>query len=70
MAQPSRVKDQTVTNAKVPNKRERASAQYGQFNATDANWATYWAGSPPETILEAIERLADAVSNSGVSPIA
>lgn len=51
---PSREAQKTVTNAKVPNKRERASAQFGQL---DSLTASYWDGNP-ETIQEAIERMA------------
>lgn len=55
--QPSAEAQKTVTQAKVPNKRERASAQFGQL---DSLTGTYWDGNP-DTIQEAIERLAAAV---------
>ncbi len=66
----SKEAQKTVKQAKVPNKRERAASQFGQLDPTDANFATYWATSSPKTILEALQRLAKAVSNNGASPIA
>lgn len=57
---PSREKDKTASTANVPNKRERASAQYGQLDdLTATNWN---ADTPPTTIQEAIERIAAALT--------
>lgn len=39
----------------IPNKRERASAQFGQL---DGLTAANWAGSTPTSIKNAIERMA------------
>jgi len=63
----SKEAQKTVKQAKVPNKRERAASQFGQL---DSMTSSYWDTAAPETIQEAIERLAKAVSNSGASPIA
>ena len=56
MSNPSRVASQTAkVTSQLPNKRERASAQFGQLS--DIVSAS-WAGSPPVTIGEAINRMA------------
>lgn len=56
----SREKDITRTVYKnVPNRRERAAAQFGQLDdLTSGNWTT----ATPATIQEAIERLAAEVA--------
>lgn len=56
----SREAEKTVPVSKqIPNKRERASAQFGQLDdLTSGNWTT----NPPSTIQEAIERIAAEVA--------
>lgn len=56
MSNPSNNASKTVkVTRQIPNKRERASAQFGELSdLTAANWA----GSPPATIAAAIERMA------------
>ena len=46
-----------VTN-QLPNKRERAASQYGQYDAANA---TDWSGSEPESLKEALDRIAAAL---------
>lgn len=56
MSNPSSNASKTVkVTRQLPNKRERASAQFGQLS--DIVSAS-WAGSPPNTIGEAINRMA------------
>jgi hypothetical protein len=59
MSNPSNNAQKTVKVTKqLPNKRERASAQFGQLSdLVPADWDN----NPPETIAEAINRLAAAV---------
>lgn len=59
---PNNLVNKTVVDRKeAPNTRERLASQFGQLDLSDAN-AALWAGSPPKTILEAIERLAVEVA--------
>ena len=59
MSNPSKNAQKTVKVTKqLPNKRERASAQFGQLSDVVA---ADWDNNPPETIAEAINRLAAAV---------
>ena len=56
----SKEASKTVRNAKVPNKRERAAAQFGQIDdQLLANWSD--AAAVPATIKEALNRLAARV---------
>jgi hypothetical protein len=66
---PTKVAATTVKKAKVPNKRERASAQFGQLD-TQGAVAVVWAVSQPQTIEEAIRRIAAAVAAGTSGPIA
>lgn len=56
MSNPSINASKTVKVTKqLPNKRERASAQFGELSDLTA---ASWAGTPPATIGEAINRMA------------
>jgi len=65
MSNPSINAQKTVKVTKqLPNKRERASAQFGQLSDLDL---TKWASPAPKSIAEAINRIAAVVG--AVTPI-
>jgi hypothetical protein len=66
-AKPSKMVEKTSNMAYVPNERERAASQFGQLDGQNAG---DWAGNPPKTIQEAIERIAAAVAAGTSGPIA
>jgi hypothetical protein len=67
MSNPSNNAQKTVKVTKqLPNKRERASAQFGQLSDLVAG---DWAAPAPKSIAEAINRLAAALAAETGSPI-
>lgn len=67
MSNPSNNAQKTVKVTKqVPNKRERAAAQFGELSDLNAG---DWDAPAPKTIAEAINRLAAALAAETGNPI-